>query len=75
MTIIIILLSFLLVFGVYFIIFYFLYKKFGKTIKKMFDLIKNMPNTDENTKKYRKLDHFQQELDNVNKLLDKYRKK
>lgn len=75
MTIIIILLSFLLVFGVYFIIFYFLYRKFGKTIKKMFDIIKNMSKTNEEPKKYRKLDHFQQELNKINKLLEKYKKK
>ena len=74
MTIFIILLSFLVVFGVYFAIFYFLYRKFGKTLKKMFEILKRLPDTNENPKKYRKLDHFQQELDNVNKLLEKYKK-
>ena len=34
-----------------------------------------MSKTYEKPKKLKKLDHFQQELDKVNRLLDKYRKK
>jgi len=75
MTIFIILLSFLVVFGVYFAIFYFLYRKFGKTIKKMFEMLKTSSNGGENQKSYKKLDHFQQELNKINNLLEKYRKK
>jgi len=41
----------------------------------MFEIINNISKTYEKPKKIKKLDHFQQELDKVNRLLDKYRKK
>ena len=41
----------------------------------MFEMINNMSKIDENSKKLKRLDHFQEELNNVNRLLDKYRKK
>jgi len=75
MSILIVLLIILLVLSINFLFFYFLYRRFGKAFKKMFEIIISMSKTYEKPKKLKKLDHFQQELDKVNKLLDKYRKK
>ena len=72
MSILIILLSILFILGFNGLVFYFLYKKFGKIIINTF---KNMPNTYKSPKKYKKLYHFQQELDKINKILEKYNKK
>lgn len=72
MSILIIILLIILILGLNFLFFYFLYKKFGKIIINLYKKMETIPKYTEIPKK---LTHFQQELDRVNKILGKYHKK